>query len=180
MTSDLWTEANGTASWTWYDYSGSELIPQTTVDFTVGPLNTTQVLALNTTTLPFSIDAAILKLNITATGSLPNSPSSSAPTIFHHESIFHSESLAETKFDDPGLELGWNAETEKYTVTATKAVAAFVWLEMPAGVEGRFETNAFWLLPGDGTREVGFLGTEGKLEKVENATVRSLWDNLGE
>ena len=48
-------------------------------------------------------------------------------------------------------------------------------------VLGNFDSNVFWLLPGDGAREVGVTiknDTCGR-EWAEGVTVRSLWNNKG-
>jgi beta-mannosidase len=176
VTSDLWSKAEGTASLTWYDYNGTLFAPPTNVPFTVRALNTTRVLQSNTKSLPYDLTTSILKLNITATGSLPNT---NETTTFTHSSIFASTSLNTVHLRDPGLVLPYSKETGNFTAQATKAVAAWVWLDLPAGVLGNFESNGFWLLPSDGVKEVGVVvkddgGKEGWQGEV---TVRSLWDN---
>jgi beta-mannosidase len=121
VTSDLWSEAEGTASLARYDYSGTLLAPPTNVPFTVHALNTTRVLQSNKKSLPYDLTTSILKLNITATGSLPNT---NETTTFTHSSIFTSTSLNAVHLRDPGLALSYSKETGNFTVQATKAVAA--------------------------------------------------------
>jgi len=146
------------------------------IPFTVGALNTTQVLSTNTYSLPYNLSNSFLKLNITATGTLPNT---NKPRIFKHEYIFHDLYLNKVDLQDPGLKLNYDQQTGNFTVEATKGVAAWVWLDLPAGTLGNFEENGFWLLPSDGLREVGIKvknNTNGQ-EWVNEVTVRSLWDN---
>lgn len=176
VTSDLWTPATGTATMAWYSYNGTLLAPASTVPFTVGGLNTTQVLQANTNTFGYDLTNALLKMNITATGTLPNS---NAPEIFNHEAYFHALSLRDVALQDPGLVLAYDQETGNFTVEATKGVAAYVWLDLPAGVLGNFDENAFWLVPGDGKREVGVTIKDngGNARWVGEVKVESLWDN---
>jgi len=176
VTSDLWSEAEGTASLAWYDYNGTLLSPPSNVPFTVGGLNTTRVLQSSMNDLPYNLTSSFMKLNLTATGTLPNTLNSSTLT---HSSIFATLHLNTASLSDPGLVLTYNNATGDFTLQATKAVAAWVWLDLPAGVLGNFDSNAFWLLPSDGVKEVGFTlkddgGVKGWQELV---VVRSLWDN---
>jgi beta-mannosidase len=175
VTSDLWTAASGSATFTWYSYNGSVLAPPSTVPFTVGALNTTQVFAANTSTLPFELKDAVMKMNITATGTLPNTNDTKT---FKHEYYFHGI-LGEASLVDPGLTLSYSEETGNFAVEATKGVAAWVWLDIPAGTLGNFDENAFWLVPSDGPREIGFTlknDTSGG-KWVDGVTVGSLWNN---
>ena len=176
VTSDLWSEAEGTATLAWYDYNGTLLVPPTDISFTVGALNTTQVLQSNIDSLSYDLKTSILKLNHTATGVLPNSNDTQT---FTHTSIFAAMDLSTVKLSDPGLVLAYDDAKQVFTVQATKAVAAWVWLDLPAGVLGNFESNAFWLLPSDGAREVGFVLKDngGVQDWQEKVVVRSLWDN---
>lgn len=176
VTSDLWTPASGSATFAWYSYNGSVLAPSSTVDFTVGALNTTQVFAGNTSTLPFNLKDAVMKMNITASGTLPNT---NETRVFKHEYYFHDVRLGDVSLVDPGLALSYSEETGNFTVEATKGVAAWVWLDIPAGTLGNFDENGFWLIPSDGPREIGFTlknDTSGG-KWVERVTVGSLWNN---
>jgi beta-mannosidase len=176
VSSDLWSEAHGVASMAWYDYNGALLFGPTNTMFTVGALNTTQVLQTNIDSLPYNLTTSIMKLNITATGSPPNSKGTKE---FKHDSIFAATDLNTVRLQDPGLVLSYNKETGNFTVQATKAVAAWVWLDLPAGVLGNFDSNGFWLLPTDGVREVGVILKDdgGDGQWMKGVTVRSLWDN---
>ncbi|RDL42374.1 (Trans)glycosidase [Venustampulla echinocandica] len=176
VTSDLWSTASGSATLTWYSYNGTILAAPTTVPFTVGALNTTQVLQTNTNALPLSLKDAVLKMNITATGSLPNS---NEVKIFKHEYYFHDLSLGQVNLQDPGLILNYNSTTGNFTVEAAKAVAAWVWLDIPAGTLANFDENAFWLVPSDGKREIGVTVKDDSIggKWVKGVTVRSLWNN---
>lgn len=178
VTSDLWSTATGTAYFTWYDWLGNVMSSTSTpasVPFTVGALNTTQVLHANTNNYTFDLSNAVLKMNITATGSLPNNETK---TTFNHEFFFHPTlSLADAHLVDPGLKLTYSNITSNFTVTATSGVSAWTWLDSPAGVLGNFDSNGFWLVPGE-AREVGFTvknDTTGGTW-VNAVTVQSLWN----
>jgi beta-mannosidase len=166
----------GSATLTWYSYDGRVLAPPSTVPFSVGALNTTQVLEDNTSTLPFSLKDAVLKMNITATGTLPNTQEARE---FKHEFFFHDLDLSQVNLVDPGLELTYSDETGNFTVEAKTGVAAWVWLDIPAGTLANFNENGFWLVPADGPREISVTvkqdDSAGKW--VDGVTVRSLWNN---
>ncbi|KAH7356476.1 hypothetical protein BKA65DRAFT_547876 [Rhexocercosporidium sp. MPI-PUGE-AT-0058] len=176
VTSGLWDTVAGTSTLAWYGYNGSALDKATDVPFTVGALNTTQVLHTNTHTIPYDLKNSFLKMNITATDKLPNT---NETKTFKHEYIFHDLDLSTVALADPGLTLSYSYVTGNFTIEATKGVAAWVWLDMPAGTLGNFESNAFWLLPGDGKREVGvrIKNDTSNGRWVECVAVRSLWDN---
>lgn len=196
VTSDLWDVVNGTVDATWYDWEGGVLqLPVNTststasfssAPFSVGALNTTKVLQANTQTLGQTIDLsnAVLRLNLTATGYLPNN---STLTEFTHEFFFHPIlSLADAKLVDPGLKLTFNNDTAtgsgggngpSWTVEATTGISAWTWLDFPSGVVGNFDANGFWLVPGQPRRVVFTVknDTTGG-EWVQSVTVSSLWD----
>lgn len=178
VTSDLWSEAQGRATLAWYDYNGTQLSPPSDLSFTVESLNTTKVWQSTMNHLPYDLKTSIMKLNITAIGSLPNSPSN-ATSIFTHESIYATPYLNTVKLSDPGIELTYDEKKGVFMVEAKKAVAAWVWLDLPAGVLGNFDSNAFWLLPSDGAKQVGFKLKDngGNKEWATQVTVQSLWNN---
>ncbi|KAL6721982.1 hypothetical protein ACLMJK_001087 [Lecanora helva] len=177
VTSDLWTPASGTASFQWYTWSGAPITTPTfaSVDFTVGALNTTRVLA--TTLTPSNIDFtnSILYMNITATGQLPNSDTT---TTFTHSNDFHPSPLSSARLVDPGLKLTYCNDTQTFTVEATRGVAIWTWLDYPAGAVVHFDANGFLLLKEE-KREVGFsvVSDETGGEWIEGVTVESLWNN---
>ncbi len=175
VTSDLWEDATGMATFTWLDYRGKKLSTPSLVPFTVGALNTTQVFQVNTSTLAFPLSNALLQMSVTASGTLPNSK---VCKTFKHESFFHDWNLNTVDLVDPGLVLDFNNKTEKFILEATSGVAAWVWMDYPAGVRGNFEENAFWLVPGC-KREIGFtmIDNGGNVEWWRDVTVRSLWNN---
>ena len=73
--------------------------------------------------------------------------------------------------------MSFSQDTQRFSVTATKGVAAFVWLEYPSGPIVQFDANGFWLRKGQ-TKEVGFTvvsDTTGGAW-VNNVTVESVWD----
>lgn len=64
-------------------------------------------------------------------------------------------------------------QTGNFTVETTKGVAAWVWLDIPAGTLGNFDENGFWLVPSDGPLKSDT--SAGKW--VGAVTVGSLWNN---
>ncbi|KAF2098341.1 beta-mannosidase A [Rhizodiscina lignyota] len=176
VTSDLWSEAKGNAKFTWYDWSGNPLkvSSKSLSSFSVGAINTTKVLELNAKdTLPDLADA-VLFMEHSTQGQAPNTDTT---TTFTHENYFAPISLADAKLVDPGLKISYSAEKGCFSVTATKGVAAYVWLDYPNGAVVHFDANAFWLRKGQ-TREVGYTvvsdTTGGKW--TDEVTVESVWD----
>jgi beta-mannosidase len=140
VTSDLWSQVNGTVTMQWYGYNGSRLGDRADVSFSVGALNTTMVLQTNTKNLTWDLSDTFMKLNVTTIGTLPNGLT---PRIFQHEAYFHQPKLVNAHLKDPGLSLNYNHTTKKFIIEAKNATAVFVWLEMPENVVGNFEENAF-------------------------------------
>lgn len=179
VTSDLWSPVTGLAQFQWYDWSGNPIAninSPPTVNFTVGGLNTTLVYAttLNNSTLDFT--NALLYMNITATGQLPNSDSN---TTFTHTNYFHPSPLSSAQLGDPGLQLTYNNSTQRFIVEATTGIAIWTWLDYPAGALVNFDDNGFLMLKGE-KREVGYAvksDTSGG-KWVDGVTVGSLWENL--
>lgn len=178
MTSDLWSPAFGVATFEWYKWDGTPInrlsLPSST-RFAVGALNTTCVLGINTNDIGIDFADAVLYMNVSARGTLPNSPSRQ---IFNHVNFFTAVSLSQAKLVDPGLRLSYSKATNIFTVEATTGVAAWTWLDYPAGALVNFGSNGFWLLPGrprEISVDVKSDSTGG--EWVEDVTVESLWNN---
>ena len=67
----------------------------------------------------------------------------------------------------------------QFKVTATKAVAAWVWLDHPSTVRGYFSQNGFWLDKGE-SRIVDFIVWDDFTQTgawVDDVAVRSIWNN---
>ena len=118
---------------------------------------------------------AVLYMNVSARGTLPNSP---LKQTFNHENFFTAVPLSQASLVDPGLVLNYSNRTNNFTVLATTGVAAWTWLDYPAGALVNFDSNGFWLLPGR-PREISVNvksdSTGGKW--LEDVTVESLWNN---
>ena len=177
MTSDLWSSASGTAFFQWYQWDGTLItnvsIPVTS--FTVGALNTTLVYATTIDNSTLDYNNAVLYMNISARGQLPNT---NTTTTITHENFFHADSLANARLVDPGLRLTYDSSVQVFTIEATSGVAVWTWIDYPAGVLLNFDSNGFLLLPGH-PKEVGYTlksdTTNGSW--VEQVTVESLWNN---
>ncbi|QYT06250.1 Beta-mannosidase [Trichoderma simmonsii] len=182
VTSDLWEPVSGEVSLTWVDLKGKPIANNAgmakSARFTVGAINTTQIITANVNSdlkIPDTSDA-VLVIELTAHGKLPNAANSKTTTFSHHNH-FLPVWPNQAKVSDPKLHLSYNKSTKKFIVEATAGVSLYTWLTHPAGVLGFFDDNAFVLRPGE-KKEVGFTlqqdTTGGKW--TEQVTVESLWD----
>lgn len=198
VTSDLMDSVSGTVSYSWIDWSGrplslgsnatnttaqgfsghgnapghangDEFGGPSTVSFTIGAINSTEVLHYSSVRSTFSsagldMTNALLLLSVTA-GS------------HTHSSVFHPANLAGVGLPDPGLRLAKSGN--RFTVTATEAVAAWVWLDYNSNdVKGYWSDNGFWLNKGE-SKSVEFTvlsdSTGGSWSN--GVSVRSVYDN---
>ncbi|KZP04383.1 glycoside hydrolase family 2 protein [Athelia psychrophila] len=171
VTSDLWSAVNGTAEMRWYNWDG-EALGNGTADFhvpvSVGKVNSTKVFDFNINNITFPLTNAVAILNVSVSG---------GGKAYTHTHRFHSQSLATpeviSNIPNPNITITPSG-TNKFVVES-KTLAAFVWLDLPAGVTGYFSDNGFWMLPGKKT--VSFTvqsdTTAGKWAKA--VTVDSLW-----
>ena len=184
VTSDLWSPVHGTVKLTWMDWAGKSLAGSNspvskTVPFTVGGLNST--CAMRTNMLQdykdLDLNDIVLRVEVNGKGLVPNDSYEKEQT-YMHTSFFHPQSLQNAKLQDPVLEVSHIPGTSEFRVTATKAVAAWVWLDYPLGVQGYFSDNGFWLTPGE-TRNIRFTvkqdWTNGNWASA--VTCRSIWNN---
>lgn len=177
MTSDLWSPTTGLADFQWYTWAGTPItnISTPAIDFTVGALNTTRVLRTTLEDSTFDFTNAVLYMNITAEGQLPNTKHT---TTFTHANYLHPAPLSSAKLVDPGLRLGYNDSTQTFTVEATSGIAVWTWLDYPAGALVHFDWNGGVVLKGE-RREVGFRVVRDEMggKWVGGVRVGSLWDN---
>jgi beta-mannosidase len=178
VTSDLWSPANGTVNFTWYNWAGNKLDIKTNspADLSVGPLNSTNVLHLaNVKAIP-NINNAVMYMEVTLNGSLPNSKTIQS---FHHSHWFQPVPLSRVNLTDPGLSVVHLPGPKKFRIKATSAIAPWVWLDYPAGVLVYFEKNGFWLRKGEEI-DVGYKVYDEtdttKGDWVKGVTVHSVWD----
>ncbi|KAL1305082.1 hypothetical protein AAFC00_002016 [Neodothiora populina] len=181
VTSDLWSPAFGSANITFYDWTGKELniSAPTTISIDVGAINTTRVLHENTfdtlNTTGYNYSNVLMHMETALKGQLPNS---NETRTFYHENWWHASPLSSAALVDPGLELSYSNVTKNFSVTATKGVAAWVWLDYPAGAVVQFDSNGFWLLPSH-SRDISYVvksdSTGG--DWIEGVTVESLYNN---
>jgi beta-mannosidase len=168
VVSDLWTTVNGTSTINWYDWSGKKLNSSNTA-INVGPINATRAFDLNVRESGLNLSNAIARIQVEAM---------SAGKKFTHESWFHALALKDQEIMDPNLTMQYNKSARSFTATAHNGVAAYVWLDHPAGVNGNFDDNGFWLLPGE-PKIVGFKvkNDETSGRWMNDVTIRSLWNN---
>ncbi|KAL4952814.1 glycoside hydrolase superfamily [Aspergillus filifer] len=185
VTSDLWETASGTVSLTWLTLSGERITNNagtpTTLNFTVGAINTTRIYSTNLADLVIPTpEDSILILSASSNAHLPNAAEA---TSLSHTNYFTPVFPKDLALVDPGLELTYDSQSGIFTVGATSGMSLYTWLDYPAGLVGYFEDNAFLLAPGQ-KKEVGFVvqdgGTDGdgewKWEWQRDVKVRSLWD----
>lgn len=180
VTSDLWNSVSGTATLEWMSWNGTKLdlsTPSSTA-FDVGAINSTQIYATNLTRMlaNHEIDStdAVLKMSVAANGSLPNT---NTTTTFTQENWFAASALKTAMLQDPGLTISHSQSNDTLKVTAEKAVAAWVWIDYPAGAVVTFSQNAFWLGKGESV-EVEYKvknDTTGG-DWINGVSVRSMWD----
>ena len=178
VTSDLWEPAKGTATFEWFDWSGKKLDinAPSSVNFEVGAINSTQVMHGLTNQLlkNYKEKNVVMRMQVEVQGQLPNT---NKTLTFKHENWFHPTGLNKAALINPGLELSYSKTTKNFTITATKGVAAWVWLDYPAGAVLNFDSNAFWLAPNE-SRHVSYTvksdTTNGAW--VHGVTVQSLWN----
>ena len=178
VTSDLWQSVKGKATFDWYDWSGNKLNVQTpsSVNVEVGALNSTQILQTFTSKILKNTDPtnAVLRMSVTTTGKLPNSDTTQT---FEHTNWLNPTALRDAKLVDPGLQMSYAKSAKAFTVTASNGVAAWVWLDYPAGAVVSFSANAFWLAKGESktvTYTVKSDTTKGNW--INGVTVQSLWN----
>lgn len=184
VTSDLWSPATGMASLAWYtwdgtpiQYSDSKTRPNasSSIPFTVGAINTTMVYSTNLLQSGLNLTNTALFMNITATGNPINSDTT---TTYQHSNFFHPVPLSQAALVDPGLTMTYDEATKKFTVEATSGIAAWTWLDYPAGGVVSFDSNAFALAPGQ-PKEIGYTVRSDWEESkwISGVTVRSVWNN---
>ncbi|RPD82731.1 glycoside hydrolase [Lentinus tigrinus ALCF2SS1-7] len=181
VTSDRWDTVEGTAQLTWYDWSGNEL-NSSTVPFEAPMLNNSVVFPATTgldNILPAGQNASDVFLLLNVTAQVDN-------RTVTQEQYFTPTTLAEANLVDPAIKVTPGVDLT-FTLSAQGGVAAFAWLDHPAGTVGFFQDNAtgvpsngFYLIPGI-DRTLQFVLNPG-LSKVANPdpadfVVRSVWNN---
>lgn len=185
--SDAWESVSGEVTLSWIDWKGDDLTyhsllnskisapGQFTIPFQVGPINATRVITYSDVSKLFPNDDAaadaLLSLSVSAKERV-------------HSSYFHVAPLKEAALRDPVLKLEVGDEVDSsngvsFTVSATEAVAAWVWLDWPSTVKGYFDDDAFWLGKGE-SKTVYFKvwnDWTGDGSWVHEVTVRSMWNN---
>ncbi|KAJ6494074.1 family 2 glycoside hydrolase [Mycena vitilis] len=185
VTSDLFTSVSGTVSYSWVDYAGANVTVGTlsagSTPVTVGAVNATQVPELHYPALVDSLNTsgvnasdALLQMSVSVT---------SGGTTYTHSAVFHPATLAQAALRDPKLVLTKPAagagKTHSFTVSASDAVAAWVWLDVATtAVQGYWDANGFWLKKGE-ERTVVFTVWEdwSAGNWVDGVSATSVWDN---
>ena len=190
VTSDLWNSVSGTVSYSWIDWSGRPLSVQSatsnytfdglrngtgsaSMPFHVGPINSTQILHYPNLNSTFSSS----RVNKTGALLMLSATSTSSGQSYTHSSVFHPTTLREVAFQDPGLHL--TNSGSQFTVTATEAVAAWVWLEYATNdVQGYWSENGFWLNKGE-SKTVSFTVWKDSTGErwVDTVSARSVYNN---
>lgn len=190
--SDLWGAVTGRVDVTWYTWDGNISHRSASgQEFSVGALNASRVWQGDVKSIVKSVSGTsssptqnltsadlLIHVNITAHGHRPNTSLNSSLETFTHETWMAASPLAQANLVDPGLCLTYDHARDVFVVEAKTGVAAWVWLDYPAGAVVEVEENGFWLGRG-GRKEVEYLvrsdGTGGKWR--DGVEVRSVWDN---
>ncbi|KAJ7098504.1 family 2 glycoside hydrolase [Mycena belliarum] len=190
VTSDLLGPVDATVTYAWIDYAGTPLTVggaaggKGSAQVQVGAVSSSEVTGLRYTDLAGTlasggVDAADALLVLTVSAK-------SGSTIYTHSAVFHPTSLAGALLRDPALAVtkpksasGAGGKKHKFSVTATGAVAAWVWLDVATtAVTGYWSANGFWLQKGE-RRDVVFTvwddWSHGKW--LDGMSARSFWDN---
>jgi len=86
----------------------------------------------------YDLTNVVMHMSVTAQGQLPNS---NETRTLRHDNWLHPTALKDAQLVDPGLQLIYSNSTKNFTVTATTGVAAWVWLDYPAGAVVAFDSN---------------------------------------
>ncbi|WAR56586.1 hypothetical protein PtB15_7B435 [Puccinia triticina] len=183
VTSDLWQPVEGTAQWTWYDFTGQQLSDTTTKSFSVEPIHSTQL-----------YHAGGLS-EMVPSGHAPNNAwmhltLTTSDGKYTNEQFFHPVELKDCQLQPTKVETRPIGHNQVSVEVASGGVALWVNVEHPPGVRGYFKdmetglpSNAFFLRPKE-TRRLEFV-LKGKdsdhdgLAKnlASRMIVRTLWDN---
>ncbi|KAI0753266.1 glycoside hydrolase [Daedaleopsis nitida] len=178
--SDRWETVEGQAQMTWYVWDGTEL-NSSTVAFEVPTLNNSVVFQASglENILPAGKKAEDVFLLLNVTAQVGN-------RRVTQEQYFTPISLAHANLVDPLIAVT-PGENFTFTLSARGGVAAYAWLDHPAGTVGYFAdnttgvpSNGFFLIPGI-DRTVQFI-VNPALSKVADPdpadfVVRSVWNN---
>lgn len=179
VTSDLWEAIDCTVNLVWYSFNGTRL-PEirglSNHKIRVGAINSTHVYHVELAELLSGHDRRdlMMELSVAATGHLPNSASS---TRFTHVNYFHASPLNMAHLVDPGLVVSHDSSSQTVTVSATRGVSVFTWLDYPRGALVFFEDNGFWLVKGESrTLKFRVVQDETAGRWIQGLTVESLWN----
>lgn len=200
--SDLWTEVSGSISLAWTSWAGDELDLATgdaalgprTLDFTIGPLNSTLVTTIDVADVfgggssSWSAAAAdaVFVANLSATGTPVNT---NATKTYAHQNYWTPTPLASASLGDPGLSVAYDDVADTFTVRAEAGSSAWTWLSLDPDDSAEtivtFEDNGFFLRR-DETKTVRYqpavLGREGARASSSpgwqgRVRVASIWNN---
>ena len=143
VTSDRFESVSGSVNMKWMDYNGNTLhkiagpdVGSLTSKFTVGAVNSTTIATYH------NVTSTLSKANMPATNALLQLYIKSNDGQYTHTSYFHPSTLKDATLRDPGLKLD-RMGSNRFRVTATKAVAAHVWVDSPIDIRGAFDYNGF-------------------------------------
>ncbi|PTB36166.1 glycoside hydrolase family 2 protein [Trichoderma asperellum CBS 433.97] len=184
VVSDLWQRVSGTASFKWVDWQGNALDVDPpvhvnpahdgsfNVNFNVQPINATRLVTYPALSTFFACknptSNTLLSISVEAGG-------------YTHSAFFHPQSLRLSSIADPGLVMAKliRGNRAQFKITATKGVAAWVWLDYPTTVRGYFDQNGFWLNKGE-SRTVTFSVWDdwSNGDWINDVVLRSIYDNV--
>lgn len=174
--SDLWAPVKGVVNGRWYNWRGDLVRVVEDIWVEVGAINSTRVFSKDVQhwLSPHSLEDLVLELRVIVSGHLPDSETT---RMFRHTTWVHPAPLSSARLVDPGLVLEYWTSTKQFLVQATTGVAAWVWLDYPAGAVVTFEDNGFWLMKGQ-RRMIGYTVKTGAVggDWASRVTVSSMWN----
>ncbi|EON97863.1 putative beta-mannosidase protein [Phaeoacremonium minimum UCRPA7] len=183
--SDLWSPVSGHAVLEWVDWYGNRMDEpaRTTVNFTIGPLNTTILSTVDITDLVSSqsVDPAkaLFVATLTATGR-PINAAAQATKTYTHSSFFTPVPLSKAELVDPGISVSYDEVADEFVVTASTGTSMWTWLSLPPADEGTivaFDDNAFLLIKGEIKRIKYTVLRQGRANWQERVLIESIWNN---
>lgn len=192
--SDLWSTVTGNLSLTWVSWKGEQLnyavgdqngaassVGSTTLNFTIGPLNSTLVASINMNSTSRSehynpVDGFLIA-NLSATGTPINS---NASKTFTHTNLYTPTPLSYANLVNPGLAVQYDEQNDVFDVSAKSGVSQWTWLsiaEADSRVVVNFDQNAFVLRRGE-VKKIGYHIIDGESRGwQQRVTVESIYNN---
>ncbi|PFH55869.1 hypothetical protein XA68_17481 [Ophiocordyceps unilateralis] len=179
--SDLWSRVEGSATLAWIGWDGRSLDGvggPSTVDFSIGPVNSTRLASFDVDVVAPVAATGLLVANMTARGTPINGADAKTRT-YTHTNTFTPTPLAAVTLPDPGLTVAY--EADRFRIVARSGVSAWTWISLAPqdspSVVVAFDDNAFTLRPGE-EKLVGYTVLSGQSSGWQTRVmVESMYSN---